>query len=73
VFAEITQPTLLGIAAVIAAIGGIVSTITADRRARKEERAKAEKECIERLKETRAESEKLAEELHRLKMERFDD
>jgi len=70
---DASDPTLLGIAAIIAAVGGIVSTIFADRRARREERVKAEEECVQRLKETREEAERLAEELHRLKMERFHD
>jgi hypothetical protein len=63
------NPTLLGIAAVISAVGGIASTIAALRKSRSEEYEHALKE----LKETRAEAEQLAEELHRRKMEHPDE
>jgi hypothetical protein len=60
----IDEPSLLGLAAVVSALGGIASTIMAIRKSRSEE----EQECLERLKETRVEAERLAEELHELKM-----
>jgi hypothetical protein len=58
------EATLLGVAAVISAIGGIASTIAALRKNRSEEHEHA----LEELKEARAESEKLAKELHELRM-----
>jgi len=61
----------LGVAAVITAVGGILATVWSHRSAKKEAADKADQECYERLKATRAESEQLAEELHRIKMGRF--
>lgn len=58
------QPTLLGIAAFLTAIGGVASTIMAIRKSRSEEHEK----CLEQLKEARAEAEALAKELHERKM-----
>jgi hypothetical protein len=66
---DTTQPTLLGIAAVIAAIGGIISTLLSNRRARREEREKSEEDCLQRLKAARLEAEEAAAELHRRRME----
>lgn len=63
-FATIDSPTLLGAAAVISALGGMISTVMALRKSRNEEH----EECLEHLKECRAEAEKLAKELHDLKM-----
>lgn len=58
------DPTLLGVAAIISAIGGVVSTIMALRKSHNEEH----EHCLEQLREARAESEKLAKELHELRM-----
>lgn len=58
------QPTLLGIAAIVSAVGGCASTILAIRKARDEETEK----CVQQLKECRAESERLASELHEIRM-----
>lgn len=58
------EATLLGIAAVVSAIGGIASTVAAIRKGRSEEYEHA----LEELKLTRAEAESLASELHRRKM-----
>jgi Sec-independent protein translocase protein TatA len=58
------EPTLLGIAAIVSAVGGVGSTIMAIRKSRSEE----EQECLERLKEARAEAEASAQKLHELKM-----
>lgn len=55
---------LLALAAFVTAIGGIASTIAALRSRRSEEH----EECLESLKEVRAEAEQLAKELHELKM-----
>jgi len=55
---------LLGLAAFVTAMGGIGSVILAIRKRGNEEH----EECLEHLKEARAESEKLAQELHELKM-----
>jgi len=68
---KLDNPTLLGIAALITALGSVISSILGVRKARRDERAKAEQECIERLRDTRAESEKLAQELHELRMKEF--
>ena len=57
-------PTLLGIAAIVSAIGGIATTIMALRKSHDEEH----EACLERLKEARADSERLAAELHELRM-----
>jgi len=64
--------TLLGIAALIASISGIVSTIVGARKSAKEAREKAEEECRERLKAARAEAEEAAFELHRIRMTQVD-
>lgn len=64
----ITEPTLLGLAALITALGGIASTIMALRKSRSEEF----KEMEQNLKESRTEVERLAEENHRLKMEKIE-
>lgn len=58
------QATLLGVAAVVSAVGGLASTIMALRKARTEEY----EHCLEELKTSRAESERLAQELHDLRM-----
>jgi hypothetical protein len=62
------QATLLGVAALLSALGGIASTWIGAKRARREEREKAEQECRDRLRDTRAEAERLALELHELRM-----
>jgi uncharacterized protein YlxW (UPF0749 family) len=71
-FASELQATLLGVAALVTALGGVLATILGARRSRREERDKAEQDCVQRLRETRAESERLAEELHRVKMHRLE-
>jgi hypothetical protein len=63
----VNDPTLLGIAAIVSALGGLISTIVAIRKSRRE----GQEDCEKRLKELRAESEQLAEELHRMKMEHW--
>jgi RNase H-fold protein (predicted Holliday junction resolvase) len=59
-----TGATLLGVAAIVSAIGGIASTIMALRKSRDEEH----EQCLERLRQTRSESEAIAMELHDLKV-----
>jgi C4-dicarboxylate-specific signal transduction histidine kinase len=59
-----TGATLLGVAAIISAMSGIVSTIWALRKSHDEEHER----CLERLKEVRAEAEQSAAELHERKM-----
>jgi len=66
-----TESSLFGIAAIITAIGGVITTIVAHRKSSKEATAKAEQECHDRVLALQKESEGLAEELHTLKMERF--
>jgi hypothetical protein len=58
------SPTLLGLAAAISAFGGLISTVLALRKSRSEEH----EECLKHLRDARAESERLAQELHNLKM-----
>jgi hypothetical protein len=62
------ETTLLGIAAVITAISGVISTIVGSRKSAKEAREKSEQECRERLKAARIEAEAAAAELHEIKM-----
>jgi len=61
VFAIDTAATLLGIAALVSAFGGVISSMLAIRRAREDEYQK----CLERLKQARTEAEELAQERHR--------
>jgi hypothetical protein len=73
VFADATtESSLFGIAAVVTAVGGVVTTVLAHRKGTKEAKAKADEECYQRLRATREESEKLASELHSLKMRQFE-
>ena len=55
---------LLALAAFLTAVGGVASTIAALRARRSEDYEK----CLKALKESRAEAEKYARELHELKM-----
>jgi hypothetical protein len=64
-----TAAMLLAAAACVSAIGGCITSVLAVRKARSEE----QQECIERLKETRQEAERLAAELHALKMGKTDE
>lgn len=61
---------LLAIAALLTAIVGAISTIVGMKRARREERDKAEEECLRRLREARKEAEEAADELHKIRMRR---
>jgi hypothetical protein len=63
------DPTLLGIAAILSALGGVISTVWSHRKATKDEREKQEEICRQKLREARKEAEEAAEELHRIKME----
>jgi hypothetical protein len=73
VFADATtESSLFGIAAIITAIGGVVTTIVAHKKGTKEATEKAAQECHERVQALRKESEGLAEELHQIKMGRFE-
>jgi len=64
--AAINDTSLIGLAAFITAVGGLASTILALRKNRSEEC----EECLRKLKEAREESERLAKELHDLRMEK---
>lgn len=55
---------LLGIAALVSAVGGFISTILALRKTRSED----EQLCLERLKKAREEAETAAAELHERRM-----
>jgi hypothetical protein len=59
------QPTLLGLAAFLTASTGVATTIMAIRKSRAEDH----EELLKRLEQSREHEEKLAAELHRLKME----
>lgn len=63
-FAVDIGASLLGVAALTSALGGIAATIMAIRKSHSEEY----ETCLESLKECRGESEKLAAELHKIKM-----
>jgi hypothetical protein len=63
--AAVDEPTLLGAAALLSAVGGVASTILALRKGRSEDH----EACLEHLKEALAEAEMYAEELHKLRME----
>lgn len=65
------EPTLLGLAAVLTSVSGAVTTIVGVRRSRKEAKDKADEQCRERLRNTRAEAENLADALHHLRMSRY--
>ena len=65
-FAVDTGATLLGVAAIISAMGGIASTIFALRKNYAEEH----QQCLDRLKAAREDAEKYAAELHELKLAR---
>ena len=60
--------TLLGIAAIISAVGGALSTMVAIRKGRGEEH----EHVLDQLAKCRAESERLAQELHERKMGAFE-
>ena len=62
------QPTLLGIAAIVSAVSGMIVSVVAARRASKEGKEKADEDCLQRLRQARAEAEAYAQELHQLKM-----
>lgn len=64
--------TLLGWAAIITALSGIVTAIWGAIKSHKEGKEQADQELRDHLRDCREESEKLAEELHRIKMGRFD-
>jgi len=66
-----TESSLFGIAAIITALGGVVTTVVAHRKGKSEATEKAAQECHERVTALRKESEQLGEELHQLKMERL--
>jgi hypothetical protein len=64
---DVPGPTLLGIAAIVSAVGGVASTIMALRKSRSEEHEHA----LDELARCRAESERLAQELHDIRMSKL--
>lgn len=64
------EPWLLGLAAVITSIGGLITSMITIRRSGKEAKEKADDECRERLRATRVEAEQLAAEIHDYRMGR---
>jgi len=74
-FAVSTGATLLGIAALISALGGFASTMLAIRTSRHEERAAGLEQLTareEELAKCRATSEELARELHKVRMGEYE-
>lgn len=78
--AAVNPDTLLGVAAILTAIGGgaasIYSIVASKKEASKQAKdatAKAQAECHERLIKVQRESEAISEELHQLKMGRYTD
>jgi hypothetical protein len=63
--------TLLGVAAIITAVTGIIAMMAAVRRTARETRDSVEEECLRRLRETRIEAEETARELHAIRMKQF--
>jgi len=63
--------TLFGIAAIISSLGGVVLGIVGIRRTRRNERDKVTEDCLQRLREARAEAETLAAALHELRMNQY--
>lgn len=64
--------TLFGIAAVVSSLGGIALGIIGIRKTRRDERDKVTEDCLQRLREARAEAETLAAALHELRMKQYD-
>ena len=71
VAAIFNEPDLLGIAAILASISGILTSVLGARRAAREAKDKSDEECISRLRAARLEAEDLAQALHRIRMSRF--
>jgi hypothetical protein len=65
------ETTLLGLAAILTAIGGIVTTIWGVIKSRREGKEQADEKLRDNLRKCRDEAERIAEELHRTKMGRF--
>jgi len=59
-----TGASLLGVAAIISALGGFASTMYAMRKTKNDEH----QQCLERLKEARADGEAAAAQLHEMRM-----
>jgi hypothetical protein len=64
----VSQPTLLGCAAILTSISGILSTWYGFHKSAKDAEKVANEECHKKLMEARKEGEEVAEELHKLKM-----
>jgi uncharacterized protein YlxW (UPF0749 family) len=67
-----SDPTLLGVAAIITALAGVITSIWGAVRSHREGKKEADEELRAHLRDCREESEQLASELHRIKMSRFD-
>ena len=59
---------LLGIAAVLTAVSGFLTSMVAIRKGQKESQSEAEKDCLRRLEKARRRVEKLVEERHELRV-----
>ena len=64
--------TLLGLAAIITALAGIISAIWGAIKSHREGKEEADEKLRSNLRNCRSEAEKLADELHRVKMRRLD-
>lgn len=61
---------ILAVAALVSAVSGCIVNAWTIRTSRREERDKAEELCRERLKNARADAEKMAEELYQIRIAR---
>lgn len=66
-----SDPTLLGLSALLTALAGIISTIWGALKSRREGKDQADEELRKRLRDCRGEAEKLADEMHQMKMRRL--
>jgi len=64
----VTDPTLLGAAAMLTAVTGAWTTYRGIQITRHEERLKNEQDCERKLKDARIEAEDCMDELHKLRM-----
>lgn len=68
-----SDPTLLGAAAILTALAGIISSVWGAIKSRREGKEKADETLRTHLRDCREEAEKLAEDLHHAKMRSLDE
>ena len=66
--ADLSADVLLGAAALLLSLAGVIATVAGVRSGRKDATAKAESDCHERLLKEQRVSEELSNQLHDLKM-----